>query len=106
MSAKTSGVITLGAGLIKHHILNANIWRNGADYGVFINTAVDFDGSDSGAKPTEAVTWGKVKIDSSTVKIFGEASFVFPFLVANTFAKHFEKASKVGKKKEEEKFVL
>ena len=52
------------------------------------------------------MTWGKVKIDSATVKIFGEASFVFPFLVANTFAKNFDKACKVGRKKEEEKLVL
>ena len=65
---------------------------------MFINTAIDFDGSDSGAKPTEAVTWGKVKINSETVKIFGEATFIFPFLVANTFAKNVEKASKLNKK--------
>lgn len=38
MRAEKSGVIILGGSLPKHHILNANIWRNGADYGVFINT--------------------------------------------------------------------
>lgn len=50
MTAKKSGVIILGGGVPKHHILNANIWRNGADYGVFINTGLFEDGSDSGAK--------------------------------------------------------
>lgn len=36
--AKKSGMIILGGGLIKHHICNANLMRNGADYTVFINT--------------------------------------------------------------------
>ena len=40
LKAKKSGAIVLGGGLVKHHIMNANIWRNGADYGKFhcINT--------------------------------------------------------------------
>lgn len=50
MTSPKSGVIILGGGLPKHHILNANIWRNGADFGVFINTGLFEDGSDSGAK--------------------------------------------------------
>ena len=33
LNAKQSGAIVLGGGLVKHHIMNANIWRNGADYG-------------------------------------------------------------------------
>jgi len=49
IKAKKSGSIILGGGVIKHHILNSNIWRNGLDYAVFINTAFDFDASDSGA---------------------------------------------------------
>lgn len=40
--------------------MNANIWRNGADFGVFINTGVYYDGSDSGAKISEAISWGKL----------------------------------------------
>jgi deoxyhypusine synthase len=37
--AKKSGMIVLGGGVIKHHINNANLMRNGADYSVCINTA-------------------------------------------------------------------
>jgi deoxyhypusine synthase len=85
--AKKSGMIILGGGLIKHHICNANLMRNGADYCVFINTAQEFDGSDSGARPDEAKSWGKIRIDASPVKVYGDASFVFPLLVAETFAK-------------------
>lgn len=50
----------MGGGLVKHHIMNANIWRNGADYGVFINTGVEYDASDAGADPKEAISWGKL----------------------------------------------
>ena len=43
--------------------------RNGADFTVYVNTAQEFDGSDSGARPDEAVSWGKIKADSSPVKV-------------------------------------
>ncbi len=36
--AKKSGMIILGGGVIKHHICNANLMRNGADFAVFVNT--------------------------------------------------------------------
>jgi len=50
MRAANSGMIIVGGGLIKHHICNANLMRNGADFSVFLNTASEFDGSDSGAR--------------------------------------------------------
>ncbi|KAF7465590.1 Hypothetical predicted protein [Marmota monax] len=61
--------------------------RNGADYAVYINTAQEFDGSDSGARPDEAVSWGKIRMDAQPVKVYADASLVFPLLVAETFAK-------------------
>jgi deoxyhypusine synthase len=67
--AKKTGMIVLGGGLVKHHIANANLMRNGADYSVFINTAVDWDGSDAGAQPDESISWGKLKLGSRPVKI-------------------------------------
>lgn len=42
---------SLTAGLPKHHINNANLMRNGADFAVYLNTAQEYDGSDSGARP-------------------------------------------------------
>jgi deoxyhypusine synthase len=33
LEAPKSGCLVLGGGVVKHHIMNANIWRNGADYG-------------------------------------------------------------------------
>uniref|UniRef100_A0A0D3FNV0 Deoxyhypusine synthase n=1 Tax=Oryza barthii TaxID=65489 RepID=A0A0D3FNV0_9ORYZ len=65
---RKTGIIVLGGGLPKHHICNANMFRNGADYAVYINTAQEFDGSDSGAQPDEAVSWGKIKGSAKPVK--------------------------------------
>lgn len=89
VKAENSGMIIIGGGVSKHHVCNANLMRNGADYAVFINTANEFDGSDSGARPDEAVSWGKIKKTASPVKIYADASLVFPLIVAETFASTF-----------------
>ncbi|CAI7792192.1 unnamed protein product, partial [Closterium sp. NIES-54] len=87
---RRTGVIILGGGLPKHHICNANMMRNGADYAVYINTANEFDGSDSGARPDEAVSWGKIRVEAKAVKVFCDATIAFPLLVAETFARHLQ----------------
>lgn len=84
---RKTGVIILGGGVPKHHICNANLMRNGADFAVYLNTAQEFDGSDSGARPDEAVSWGKIKAEAKPVKVYGDASILFPLLVSQTFAK-------------------
>ncbi|KAF0911417.1 hypothetical protein E2562_008294 [Oryza meyeriana var. granulata] len=84
---RKTGIIVLGGGLPKHHICNANMFRNGADYAVYINTAQEFDGSDSGAQPDEAVSWGKIKGSAKPVKVHCDATIAFPLLVAATFAR-------------------
>jgi deoxyhypusine synthase len=89
-----TGVICLGGGLPKHFALNANILREGADYAVFINTAQEFDGSDSGAKIAEAQTWNKIKLTALHTKIFADATTVFPLIVAATFKKEFDNKKK------------
>jgi len=87
LRAKKSGMIILGGGLVKHHTCNANLMRNGADFSVFINTGQEFDGSDSGAKPDEAISWGKIRLGARPVKVYAEATLVFPLIVSQTFAK-------------------
>ena len=64
--------------------------RNGADFSVFINTGQEFDGSDSGARPDEAISWGKIRITAQPVKLYAEATLVWPWIVAETFAKDFD----------------
>ncbi|ORZ37547.1 putative deoxyhypusine synthase [Catenaria anguillulae PL171] len=91
--AKKTGMIILGGGVVKHHICNANLMRNGADYAVLVNTAQEFDGSDAGARPDEAVSWGKIRLDGESVKVYADAAIVFPLLVAGTFAKRDEETA-------------
>lgn len=69
MNAKRVGMIILGGGIVKHHIANACLMRNGAESAVYINTAQEFDGSDAGARPDEAVSWGKIKVGADSVKV-------------------------------------
>lgn len=84
---KKSGVIILGSGVVKHAILNANMFRNGADYAVYINNAQEFDGSDAGALPEEAISWGKLLPEVKSVKVYGDATILFPLIVSRTFAR-------------------
>jgi deoxyhypusine synthase len=81
--AKQAGMIILGGGVCKHQIANAMLFRNGADYAVYINTGqevsklfgtghpadMQYDGSDSGARPDEAVSWGKIRANAKSVKV-------------------------------------
>lgn len=92
-SEKTGGIL-LGGGISKHFTLNANIFREGLDYAVYINTAQEFDGSDSGARIEEAITWGKIKPNAPAVKIHCDATIAFPLLVAGAF---FEKEKNLKK---------
>ncbi|PWY88080.1 deoxyhypusine synthase [Aspergillus sclerotioniger CBS 115572] len=91
--AARAGMIILGGGIIKHHIANACLMRNGAEHAVYINTAQEFDGSDAGARPDEAVSWGKIKADAKAVKVYAEATVVFPLIVAASFARASQEAT-------------
>lgn len=85
LNAEKTGVIALGGGSSKHYALNAQIFRDGADYAVFVNNHHCFDASDSGAELSEAITWGKVKANALQVKVYADASIAFPLIVAGAF---------------------
>ena len=89
LRAPCTGMVILGGGLVKHHTCNANLMRNGAEFSVFINTGQEFDGSDSGASPDEAVSWGKIRMESQAVKVCADATLVFPLIVSQTFHKEY-----------------
>lgn len=95
LHAKKTGMIINGGGVIKHHICNANLMRNGADFSVYINTACEYDGSDAGARPDEAVSWGKIKQGTHPVKVWAEVSLVLPIIVGETFVRNFDIARRV-----------
>lgn len=85
VSADDTGIIILGGGVVKHTICNANMFREGAKYAVYVNTANEFDASDSGALPEEAKSWGKIAAHANTVKVFCDATIAFPLIVAGAF---------------------
>ena len=82
LNADKTGVICLGGGSSKHYALNAQIFRDGCDFAVYINSHGEEDASDSGADTSEAVTWTKIKVNAPQVKVHGDASIIFPLLVA------------------------
>lgn len=81
-SAKKSGALIIGGGISKHHTLWWNQFKGGLDYVVEITTAVEYDGSLSGARVKEAVSWGKVKPKANRVTIYGDATVLLPFMIA------------------------
>ena len=84
--ADKTGLIVLGGGVPKHHAIMTNLFRGGADYAVYVSTGVEGDGSLSGAPPDEAVSWGKIKEETTNyAEVKAEATLVVPLLVAAAF---------------------
>jgi len=82
-TAKKTGALLVGGGISKHHTLWWNQFRNGLNYAVYISTAVEWDGSLSGARPREAVSWGKINEKADRVMIEGDASLILPIMVSS-----------------------
>ncbi len=85
--AKKTGALMIGGGISKHHTIWWNQFRDGLDYAVYITTAVEWDGSLSGARVREAVSWGKVKEDARYITVEGDATVLLPFLIASVLEK-------------------
>ncbi|MFQ5838973.1 MAG: deoxyhypusine synthase [Thermoplasmata archaeon] len=81
-SNKETGALVAGGGVSKHHVLWWNQFKDGLDYAVYITTAVEYDGSLSGARVREAISWGKVKEGARRVTVEGDASLILPLLYA------------------------
>ena len=80
-AAKESGALMIGGGVSKHHTIWWNQFRGGLDYAVYITTAPEWDGSLSGARVREGITWGKVKETAKQVTIEGDASAILPLMI-------------------------
>ena len=80
--AKSSGALMIGGGISKHHTIWWNQFKGGLDYAVYITTATQYDGSLSGARLQEAVSWGKIKERAKYVTIDGDATVLLPLLLA------------------------
>ena len=79
--AKKSGSLIIGGGISKHHTIWWNQFKNGLDYAVYITTANEYDGSLSGARTREAISWGKISNSAKHVNINVEASAILPIFV-------------------------
>ncbi len=85
--AKKTGALMIGGGISKHHTIWWNQFRDGLDYAVYITTAVEWDGSLSGARVREAVSWGKVREDAKYITVEGDATVLLPLLIASVLEK-------------------
>lgn len=99
LNQEKTGALILGGGVSKHYNLNSSIFREGHDYAVYLTTAQEFDGSDSGGNQEEAKTWAKIKLNAPTAKVKSDFTITFPLLVASTFAQEFYANKKKSKKK-------
>ncbi len=81
-TAKSTGALMVGGGISKHHTIWWNQYRGGLDMAVYITTAVEHDGSLSGARIKEAVSWGKVQKEADHVTVDGDATILLPLIVA------------------------
>lgn len=80
-TAKQTGALIVGGGISKHHVLWWNQYREGLDYSVYITTAQEHDGSLSGARLREAISWGKLQAQAQEVTIDGDATVILPIMV-------------------------
>jgi len=80
--SKKIGCIILGGGLPKHHVLGANILREGVDAAIQITLDRPEGGGLSGAPLEESISWKKAQVESKLVTVIGDATIIFPLMVA------------------------
>lgn len=81
--SKRSGALILGGGISKHHVIWWNAFKGGLDYAVYMTTAQEFDGSLSGARMKEAISWGKLKSNAKHVTVDGDVTILLPLLYSS-----------------------
>jgi deoxyhypusine synthase len=91
-AANQNGVIILGGGSPKNFYLQTQpqLWevlginKGGHDYFIQITADAPHWGGLSGATPSEAVSWGKIKPDQlpDSIVIYGDTTISFPLLTA------------------------
>jgi deoxyhypusine synthase len=82
-TAKKTGALMIGGGISKHHVIWWNQFRGGMEYAVYLTTAEEWDGSLSGARIREAVSWGKVKENAQYITVEGDATITLPMLATS-----------------------
>jgi deoxyhypusine synthase len=80
--AKRTGALIVGGGISKHHTIWWNQFKDGLDFVVYVSTADEWDGSLSGARPREAVSWGKISPEAKRIMVEGDASLLLPLIMS------------------------
>jgi deoxyhypusine synthase len=84
-NAKKTGALIIGGGISKHHVIWWNQFCNGLSHVVYLTTAVEYDGSLSGAQTREAISWGKIAEKADNVTIEGDATVLLPLMISALF---------------------
>ncbi|MFQ6128459.1 MAG: deoxyhypusine synthase [Thermoplasmata archaeon] len=79
--AKRTGALIIGGGISKHHTMWWNQFKGGLDYAVYVTTAVEYNGSLSGARIREGISWGKVAEEARRITIEGDATTLLPIML-------------------------
>lgn len=79
-NCEKSACLIIGGGISKHHVIWWNQFKKGLDYAVYITTAIEQDGSLSGALTKEAISWGKINERAKNVNLFCEATIALPII--------------------------
>lgn len=79
---KKMSALMIGGGISKHHTIWWAQFGHGLDYAVYITTAVEWDGSLSGAQTREAISWGKIKEQANHITIEGDATILLPLMIS------------------------
>lgn len=79
---KDVGALILGGGISKHHTIWWAQFSGGLKYAIYVSSAIEYDGSLSGAKTREAITWGKIKKSAKHINIWGDITIILPILIS------------------------
>ena len=80
--SKKVATVILGGGLPKHYALASNLLKGGVDAAIQITMDRGESGSLSGAPLEEAKSWSKAKAGSNLVTVIGDATIIFPLMLA------------------------
>ena len=81
-SSRRTGALVVGGGISKHHLLWWAQFAGGLRYAVYLTTAHEYDGSLSGARTREAISWGKIGKGAKHITVEGDATLCLPLLLA------------------------
>jgi deoxyhypusine synthase len=84
-SSEKVAAVMLGGGLPKHYALASNLLKGGVDAAIQVTMDRSETGSLSGAPLEEAKSWAKAKCGSNLVNVVGDATIIFPLMVAGAW---------------------